>query len=293
MVCKYAGEPFDSADGDTYGDRIDSIDDLDPVESELRAAELVAKAKDTPRSSIWTISTDHRDRHRDVINVGGWDLKHFRQSPVVLWAHKSGEAPIGRVTEIWKDAKGKTNRLRAIKQFTDIDENEFGHMIWRLTEGGYVRAASVGFKSIKSEVDPEDDRGILFKRQELLESSIVPIPANPFALTDARKSMDLSAYVPWCEKMLDEAHEHIGMRRDMIEKVYAIVRGDPASVVVPPDAPAADEIDLIDYILSDSDTGIDEEDDQLPSEDFELPDVTLEQMKEALRESLPTAQAEA
>jgi phage head maturation protease len=56
--------------------------------------------------------------------------------------------------------------------------------VFRLIKAGYIKAGSVGFAPLKFSFAEDSDRafGIDFHEQELLEFSIVPIPANAHAL---------------------------------------------------------------------------------------------------------------
>ena len=66
--------------------------------------------------------------------------------------------------------------------------------IRRLVEAGILKAVSVGFKPIHSQPRRNGDKivGEYFQRQELVETSLVSVPANPNALAVA-KSLNLSA----------------------------------------------------------------------------------------------------
>jgi hypothetical protein len=57
-----------------------------------------------------------------------------------------------------------------------------------LVVDGFIAAGSVGFIPIEFNFSSNPDRpmGIDFKRQELLEFSVVPVPANANALIEAR-----------------------------------------------------------------------------------------------------------
>jgi len=64
--------------------------------------------------------------------------------------------------------------------------------VYRLARGGFIAATSVGFRPLKWEYTRDLDRGaedwfpgIDFEEQELVELSVVTVPANPEALLDA------------------------------------------------------------------------------------------------------------
>lgn len=124
------------------------------------------------------------DRYGDSIDPTGWELDQFRRNPIALFNHNSN-MPIGK----WRDIRVENDRLVA-----ELDPAETGTSfrideILRLIEQDILRATSVGFRAIEQE--PMDDpkrpgAGIRYTRQELLETSIVSVPANPAALSLAR-----------------------------------------------------------------------------------------------------------
>jgi HK97 family phage major capsid protein/HK97 family phage prohead protease len=128
------------------------------------------------------------DRMGDTIDPAGWDLRWFRKNPIALFGHDSG-FPIGNWADVRVDAGKLKGRLVLASEGTSgrIDE------IRRLVEQGILRAVSVGFKPIEAE---PIDRGSpyggqRYKKSELLETSLVSVPANPAALAVA-KSLHIS-----------------------------------------------------------------------------------------------------
>ncbi len=128
------------------------------------------------------------DRYGDVVEPAGWDLKSFKSNPIALFGH-SASFPIG----VWENVRVEGGRLVAKLRLaargtsTRIDE------LIGLVEQGILRAVSVGFKPLAAEpLDKERPYGAQrYKKQELLECSLVSVPANPAALALA-KSMNLS-----------------------------------------------------------------------------------------------------
>lgn len=134
-------------------------------------------------------STEDKDRQGDIIRASGWKLVQFKKNPIFLWAHQYSSLPIGRATKVWIDKA--TKHLMFNIEFAPPETYEFADTIFKLYEGGYLHATSVGFIPLdwegKSEEHPfpkwEDN---VFTSQELLELSAVPVPANPNALVSAR-----------------------------------------------------------------------------------------------------------
>ncbi len=130
----------------------------------------------------FVVSNEEVDRHGDVVRVEGWDLRHYTRNPVFLWAHDYTRPAIGRAVEVWKDAGG----LMAAMEF---GPTEFAQEVASLYRGGYQRGVSVGFKPLQYETRRDgrtgEALGIIFARQELLEISAAPVPANQSALKKA------------------------------------------------------------------------------------------------------------
>jgi HK97 family phage prohead protease len=124
-------------------------------------------------------STGGVDRAGDIIDPSGWQLDRYRQNPVVLFAHHWHMPPIGKAEKVWV----QENKLMAIVRYADTP---LGREVARLNAEGYMAAVSVGF--IPLEWEPRINSrtgfpmGLHCHRQELLEISAVPIPANPEAV---------------------------------------------------------------------------------------------------------------
>jgi HK97 family phage prohead protease/HK97 family phage major capsid protein len=128
------------------------------------------------------------DRYGDVIEPAGWMLDQFRQNPIALFNH-SAMQPIGK----WKNIRVDDERLMADFEPAAKGTSRRTDEILSLVEQGILKATSVGFLGIESEpLDPKrPGRGTRYTRQELLETSIVSVPANPAALQIA-KSLNIS-----------------------------------------------------------------------------------------------------
>jgi HK97 family phage prohead protease len=131
------------------------------------------------RKYIFTISTSDVDRMGDTISATGWRFTAYRKNPVVLWGHQSEQLPIGRSEGVWTEAGG-------VKAAVKFGPGAEAAGVRDLVDAGYLAAASVGFRPLKWKFadSPERKLGIDFLEQELLEWSIVTIPANANALID-------------------------------------------------------------------------------------------------------------
>lgn len=146
----------------------------------------VRKVATEDRTYWFTASTPSRDRMGDIIVSEGWRTQDFlKTGGPILWGHDYYSLPIGRGKEVAVSPNGLDIKV----EFQPSDLNPFAGQVERLVEGGWIRTGSVGFQVYKREPLNADD---LKQRPEmkwgerlygdLLEFSIVPVPANPEAL---------------------------------------------------------------------------------------------------------------
>jgi len=126
------------------------------------------------------------DRMGDVIESDGWSLGNFKKNPVALFNHNP-DFPIGT----WRNLRVQDNGLRGDLQLAKKGTSERINEIISLIEQNILRAVSVGFLPIQKEPLTKNGSGIRFLAADLVETSIVAIPANPNALAVA-KSLNIS-----------------------------------------------------------------------------------------------------
>jgi HK97 family phage prohead protease len=160
-------------------------DSVEPVEGQTRTVRFI-------------LSTAAVDRDGDTIDPKGWDLKSYLKNPVVLWAHDYHSLPVGRATSV-AISDGK------LVSECEFASHEFAETVYQLVSGGFLRATSVGFKPRKYTIN-EERHGLDFTEQELMEYSIVPVPANPEAVIDMAGAkaagIDVDSLVVWAKSVL-------------------------------------------------------------------------------------------
>jgi HK97 family phage prohead protease/HK97 family phage major capsid protein len=137
----------------------------------------------------FVLSDDTVDRYGDIIVASGWMLTNFKKNPIALFGHSNG-FPIGT----WSDIRVEGNKLVAKLKLAARGTSARIDELISLVEQGVLRAVSVGFIPIKSEpINPDRPYGPQrYTKQELLETSLVSVPANPSALALA-KSLNISS----------------------------------------------------------------------------------------------------
>lgn len=126
----------------------------------------------------FVIASEDVDRVGDVLVISGMRYENYMKNPVVLWNHDSSSLPVGKV-EAFEIVGSKV-----IAKVRFSETNETAVKIRNLIDEGILNAVSVGFMPIRSEPIVEKDtvKGYRYLEWELLEVSIVNIPANPYAL---------------------------------------------------------------------------------------------------------------
>ena len=104
-------------------------------------------------------------------------------NPIVLFNHDR-ELPIARV----KEMKKSDNMMVATVQFPEQGISAKSDEVRGLLKSGILNASSIGFNPVDYDYK-EEIKGYEFKEVELLELSIVSIPANSEALA-IRRSAD-------------------------------------------------------------------------------------------------------
>lgn len=123
-------------------------------------------------------STEDEDRHGEIV-YQNWDLKNFKKNPVILNSHNYGDITeiLGKATEITSNKD--TKKLEGAIQFA-VSQNPKAKIAFDLYAGGFASAFSVGFMPKEF-----NDKGDILKA-ELLEISLVSVPANAMALAKAK-----------------------------------------------------------------------------------------------------------
>jgi len=161
---------------------------MTPPFARIHVLPLHVKAAANQAFEGWA-STPAVDREGEVIlpEAIAASLEAYMRNPIVTYAH-DWLNPIGRTVEaratdagLWvKIQLGRTARAREV---------------WELIEDRILRSLSVGFNA-RPEDGEERDGVWYWKRIELLEISVVPIPANPYATVTVARQLGLEMPPP-------------------------------------------------------------------------------------------------
>jgi len=191
---------------------------------------LISKQAGNSLVRNFKLSDGSEDRDRDTIDPSGWDLEDFQRNGAILWAHNNWEPPIA----IPGETGPKGDALYGDAEF--IEDYYFSLMLLRLIDVGALKNCSVGFSAVEW-VYNEDRRGIDFKRQKLIEWSVVPVGSNVNAMIQAGKSIDLSPMLEWSQRWLDN-DPRIGKALADEEEMAVVVKAlSPFAKTIDPGLP--------------------------------------------------------
>tara|TARA_Y100000034_G_C6908219_1_gene422149 strand:+ start:2606 stop:5503 length:2898 start_codon:yes stop_codon:yes gene_type:complete len=129
-------------------------------------------------------NTVDKDRTRDKVLPSAWakGIDNYRVNPILLFQHKHDQ-PIGKVDKITVDEKG------IFVNATISEAAETQYSVHTLVRDRVLKAFSVGFLVKDQEYDADSDTSTI-TGVELLEISVVSVPANQTSLFSIRKSFD-------------------------------------------------------------------------------------------------------
>lgn len=125
------------------------------------------------------ITTSSPDRVGDRVFPQGARLDNYTNNPVVLWGHdyQRPESVIGRTLQLERQPDG----IVADFEFRpSTGPNDPQAIVLSLWENNFIRTASIGFQPIQAK--PNEFGGVDITEWEMLEWSLVSVPANAGAL---------------------------------------------------------------------------------------------------------------
>ena len=148
----------------------------------MRVAPVMLEDIESEGENLYSVTIMANEVARGPVELvrRGIDFSAYKKNPVVLWIHdqaghtKAGGLPIGMTRKLVETPSGE---IRAWFEFLVGDP--FVDRIKNAWDKGFLRAASVAWRALESE---PTSRGWRDTRSELLEWSLVPVPADPDAV---------------------------------------------------------------------------------------------------------------
>jgi HK97 family phage prohead protease len=160
-------------------------------------------------------STEKEDRQGEVVDNAGWNLTNFKKNPILLYMHDHTK-PLGKATRVWIDKATGTPRLMFKGMISTA--TDYGRAAKQLMDEGILNSFSVGFM-------PMELDGNRITKSELLEISLVSVPANPEARLLAVKSLENAGFDKavikdfTVEPIDDESEEEFKISREEFDEL--------------------------------------------------------------------------
>ncbi|WP_146346760.1 HK97 family phage prohead protease [Phaeobacter marinintestinus] len=156
---------------------------FDPLKRDMSQIQYKSGSQSSDDPYRFIMSTETEDRMKDRVVAAGWQLKEFRANPIALYQHNAYE-PIG----VWQDVKVDREKKQLVGTLVLAKKgtSPIVDQARSLLEQKILRSVSVGFSVDKAEPIVDDKGtptgGYKFMRTNLMECSVVSIPANSEAL---------------------------------------------------------------------------------------------------------------
>ncbi|AZO29417.1 HK97 family phage prohead protease [Mesorhizobium sp. M1B.F.Ca.ET.045.04.1.1] len=184
------------------------------------------------RSAKFVMTSESVDRYQDIVVQAGLNVDRFLENPQGLLFHNSRSWPCGLWSDVTKVLGGRPKRTEGVLNFLPEGTDEDADRAARHVAVGSIRTVSIGFKpnwdDIDFILDDDDDwtGGFRYNSSELLECSLVPIPAQPDALVKS-------------------AGGDMVLARSLIEEILDTYAKTPEGLLIPMDEYRAKHFDLV------------------------------------------------
>jgi len=127
------------------------------------------------KNGEFTMSDYGLNRLGMKVDPEGWVLDNYKTNPVLLWNHDDSIPAIGIMNNVRVDS----GKLLGKPQFAEKEVDSFAWSIGQKVESGMLTSGSVGFMTLKVEVEEKENKlpVVISREQELYEFSIVNLPA--------------------------------------------------------------------------------------------------------------------
>jgi len=163
------------------------------------------------------VTTTALDRHNESIASAGVNTDSYMANPVVLYGHDYASLPIGKAISLTKTDNSVTARFKLA-----VDEYPFAKTVYDLIKGGYLNAVSIG--GVVREWS-DDMRTIL--KMDMVEFSVVPVPANPEAIITGRSFQEATGKT--IEEVTEEYQDFA--KKMLLDKVKSIPNNEMQTTI--------------------------------------------------------------
>ena len=173
----------------------------------------VLRREDESREDVtwFRASTPDVDRQGTIIKPNGIKTETFDTNPVFMWGHDAYGGPSG--SPALENVLGRVVKYKRSEEAFDVavrwateEENPRTQMAKNMVRGGILNAVSIGFIPNENRITTKSIEGNdipVYEETELVEVSLVPIPANPNAVALVRSIQAFSPIAGICVDVED------------------------------------------------------------------------------------------
>lgn len=148
---------------------------------------LTTKAvDDEKRVIVGVATTPEMDRVGDVVDPKGVQFKN----PLPLLMHHDARMPVGLARLKKATADGIEFEARLADPGNSLELQDRVELAWASIKAGLLKGISIGFRALDDGIELLQGGGFRFVKSEVLELSLVCIPANAGAVITSIKSFD-------------------------------------------------------------------------------------------------------
>lgn len=167
------------------------------------------KILDATKGMVEYVASDSSiDSQDEIVDVKGWQFDFFKKNSPFVDSHDYStiDKLLGRVVN-FEVIRGKL--VETVQWAIDCKDNRLAQLGWQMTQGGFLKAVSVGFYPVrrvsrygdqaaylqelnKRGLTPENGPSSICLEQQQIELSAVIVGANPNAVARAAKAGALS-----------------------------------------------------------------------------------------------------
>lgn len=184
------------------------------------------------RTARFVMTSESVDRYGDIVVQSGIGTTRFMENPQGLLFHCSRSWPVGQWSDVTKILNGRPKRTEGTLNFLPEGIDDDADRAARHVSVGSIRTVSIGFnpdwEQVEFILDEENEyiTGLRFNACELIECSVVPVPAQPDAL-------------------IKDAAGDMRLARDLIEEVLDTYAKTPEGELISLDEYRAKHLDLV------------------------------------------------
>lgn len=185
------------------------------------------------REVEFIISSELKDRHGHRLLLNRWDLSNYNDNGVVGYQHNVWGADMCNEPnpdfmmgpgKAWKDGE----YLLGSVKFEPKSINELSEKIFRKVLHGTLKSASVGLVETDEDKGYKDEKdgAYVLGGQELLEWSIVNIPANPDAVRKHFSTSTFDQALNYLDKILGDKYSSEELKEMKVKHVLEAMKGN-------------------------------------------------------------------